>query len=359
MSAARNAVLLFAGLGLAVVLGWRLRLELIILFASALFGIALYVSAAALSRRTGLSHAPAVLLLYFAGIVVGGGFVAFAGHRVSNEYGSLTERIPTALREVERRIEGEPVIGSLAPEIRTWRENMMRNGQGPPGASDEQREEAEEQRSRLIRLSLAGVSSFVVWAVLSFYFALDGKRYARAFVSLFPPRRRALGKDLVDSLARALPRWIVGRLASMAVVALLTGAALTILGIPLALALALIAGLFSFVPFLGPIAATIPAVLVTVESEPTRLLPVLIAYGVVQFLESYVITPRIESHVVSVPPVVLIASQVVMGGLVGVVGVMFATPLALTVIIVVQIVYLQHVLGEDVSVAGAPAETTS
>lgn len=75
----------------------------------------------------------------------------------------------------------------------------------------------------------------------------------------------------------------------------------------------------------------------------------------VQSVESYLVTPRIQDRVVSVLPVVLVAAQVVMGVLVGLAGIMFATPLALTLIVIVQVVYLRHGLGEEVSLPRAAA----
>lgn len=349
----RHAVLLVAAIGLVTVLGWRLRSELVLLFASVLFGIALYASAAWLSGWSGLSHVKSIIILYVSGVVVGLAFVVFAGHRIIDEYGSLTERIPAALRQVEQRIEDRPLVGTLAAELRKWRENMVRDEGGPAGATEAEQEDAEDQRSRLVRITLSSLSGFVLWAILSLFFALDGTRLAGWFIRLFPPDHRSVARDLVQGLGHALPWWIVGRLASMGVVAVLTATALMILGIPLAFTLALMAGLFSFVPFLGPIAATIPAVLVTVESAPSKLIWVVVAYVVVQFLESYLITPRIQSRVASVPPVILIAAQVVMGSLVGILGIMFATPLALALIVVVQVVYLRHVLDQEVTIVGA------
>lgn len=340
---------------MAAVLGWHLRSEFVLLFASVLFGIALYTSAVWLSQRSGLSHVKSIVILYLAGIVAGLAFLAFAGHRIINEYGSLTERIPAALQQVEQRIENQPLVGTLAAELREWRENMMRDGRGPAGASAADQEEAADQRSRLVRVTLSSLAGFLLWAILSFYFALDGTRYARWFIRLFPPERRPIARDLVDGLGHALPWWIVGRLSSMGVVAVLTATALSLLGIPLAFTLALMAGLFSFVPFLGPIAATVPAVLVTVESAPSKLIWVVAVYGIIQFLESYLITPRIQSRVASVPPVILITAQVLMGSLVGVLGIMFATPLALALMVAIQVMYLRHALDEEVTIIGAPS----
>ena len=177
----------------------------------------------------------------------------------------------------------------------------------------------------------------------------DGKRYVHGAVRLFPPPRRDMAREVAASLGRALPWWLIGRFASMGVVTILTAPLLLILGIPLAFTLALMAGIFSFVPFLGPLAATVPAALITLQAEPGKLVWLLAGYGLIQLLESYIITPTIQDRAVSVPPVLLIAAQIVMGVLAGIPGVMFATPLVLTLMVIVEVVYLEHGLGEEVS----------
>lgn len=321
---------------------WTLRNEVLLVFAAGLFGTALYACGAWLSGRSPVSQRVAVSFWFVTVIVVVGGVGWFVGHRVNNQYGSLTERIPRAIERIEERVAGLPVIGTLAGDLRDFRTaNFGRDGRDGPADGEG------GQGMQLVRVTLSTLSGFVVWAVLSFYFAFDGRRYADMFVRLFPPDHREAGEELVSALGDALPYWLLGRLASMATVAILTGLGLMVLGIPVAFTLAVIAGLFSFVPFLGPIASLVPAVLVTLQSRPEQLVWVLVVYGAVQFVESNFVTPQIQQRTVSVPPVVLIVAQVVAGTLLGIVGVMFATPLALAAMIVVKVVYLKHGLGRQ------------
>jgi predicted PurR-regulated permease PerM len=138
----------------------------------------------------------------------------------------------------------------------------------------------------------------------------------------------------------------------MAVVGFLTAVGLWVAGIPLAFVLGLIAALLSFVPYIGPIASVVPAALVALAESPTKVLYVFIIYGVVQLLESYLITPLIQERAVSIPPAVLISAQVIMGILAGAIGVLMATPLAVVLIVLVQMLYLADVLGDPVSTLG-------
>lgn len=338
-----RAVFTFAGLGLAVVLAWILRSELVLLFASVLFAISLYASGQWLAGRTGISGRSAIIAWYFSGVLLALLLGGFIGMRVTSQYESLTDRVPAAIEKVERRLTDVPILGSVATELEDIRTSISGgDGQADAGA------EAQDQRMRIMRLSLRGLSAFFLWAALVFYFAIDGQRYVRIFRRLIPSEHRGVGDDLVKALGTALPYWLIGRLASMLVVSILVGVGLGLLGIPVAFTLAVIAGLFSFVPFLGPVASVIPAVLVTLDAAPDKLLWVLLVYLATQFLESYFITPHIQQRAVSVLPAALIAAQLIAGTLLGLVGVMFSTPLLLTMMVVVQVVYLKHGLGEAI-----------
>lgn len=349
ISANRARPLLLVALAASAALAWLLRVELVVLFASALFGVTLYTLARWLSDRTGWPHRVSVVVWFVAGIIVAAGFFLFAGQRLSSQYGEFGSRLPDALETLENRLEDVPVVGGLGAEITEMRRGMTSDDGAQQQLSETEEQEIQKQRLRMVRVTFSMLTFFAIWAFLSFFLALDGRKYQQALLRLVPPERREVGRDLADAISRALPWWLAGRLSSMAVVALLTAPGLLLLDIPLAILLAFIAGLFSFVPFFGPLASVVPAVLVTLESAPDRLLWVLGLYALVQFLESNLITPLIQKKVAHVPPALFITAQLVMGTLVGVVGLIFATPLALAVMVTVQVLYVRHGLDEEVA----------
>lgn len=343
--------LVFVLLAAAAYLTWRLRVELIVLFGAGLFGIALFKLARWLTRRSGLPYGVSVTIWFVAGVSLAVGFAVFAGRQLSDQYGQLAQEIPAALVNLEERLEGIPILGSLSRQIEDVRERLTTDGRSDPDQSDSEQEEADAEHMRIIQVTTRALSLFVIWAMVSFYLAWGARGYLRAFLLLFPSEHRDTGRDLANALGTALPWWLVGRLASMVVISFLTTAGLLLLGVPLALVLGVIAGLFSFVPILGPIASVVPAGLVALQSTPDKVLLVLALYGVIQFLESNFVTPNIQQRVASVPPVLLISGQVVLGVLAGIPGVMFSTPLVLALLITVQVVYVRRVLGEDIQTA--------
>ena len=354
-----SPLILAALLSLAY-LTWHMRVELVVLFSALLFGVSLHAAARWLTEKTGLGHRTAVLAWTAAVFALLGGFFVLTQQRLTSQYGELGERLPDALEVAEDRLEGIPVVGTVGTQLREFRESLTRDegapSEGGGQASGESGEEdAGSSRSmQVVQITLLSLGRVGLVIILAFYMAFDGRRYVRSLLMLFPRERRDVGDELVRGLGRALPQWLLGRLSSMAVVAMLTAPGLMLLGIPLAFVLALIAGLFSFVPVLGPIASVVPAVLITLEAAPDKLLWVLGLYGLVQILESWVITPRIQDRMADVPPVLLLSAQFILGALVGTVGVMFSTPVALAGLVAVQVLYLRRGLGEPVRLPGEP-----
>ncbi|MEJ7698536.1 MAG: AI-2E family transporter [Pyrinomonadaceae bacterium] len=116
-------------------------------------------------------------------------------------------------------------------------------------------------------------------------------------------------REILYEIGETLSWWLIGKGASMLFIGVLTWIGLYIIGVPLALTLGLIAGLFSFVPNFGPILSAVPAILLAFIDSPTSALYVLILFVVVQLIESNLLTPMIERRTVELPPVLTIASQ--------------------------------------------------
>jgi predicted PurR-regulated permease PerM len=205
--------------------------------------------------------------------------------------------------------------------------------------------------------SLVGaVVSALVILFVGIYVAIAPTIYISGFVRLFPRERRARMGKVIGAVGTTLRRWIAGRIASMIVVGALTWIGLAVAGIPLALSLAVIAGLLAFVPYIGPVLAAIPAILVALVDAPVKALWVVIIYTVVQIVENYIITPLIQQRAVSISPALLISVQILMGILYGGPGVLLATPLAVVVIVAVQMLYVEDVLGDRAGPMSEPAD---
>ena len=189
----------------------------------------------------------------------------------------------------------------------------------------------------------------------SIYLALTPALYLNGILKLVPVSRQVEVRDTLSALGRALRLWLVGQLAAMAVVGTLVTLGLTVLDIPSALALGFMAGLFEFVPFVGPVTSAIPAVASGLTDSPRTALWVAGLYIVVQQAEGMLIQPLLQQRTVSLPPVLMIFAVLGFGVLFGPLGLLLATPLAVVCLVLVKKLWVREVQHEEVTMPGEAA----
>jgi len=121
---------------------------------------------------------------------------------------------------------------------------------------------------------------------------------------------------------------------------------------PLSVSLGIITGILAFVPYLGAITAFIPVEIIALAESGSMGLYAAIVYTVLHLIEGYILTPVIQERAVAIPPVLLLTMQIVMMALFGIMGVFVATPLALVLVIIVQMLYVEDVLKDKVKLLG-------
>lgn len=184
----------------------------------------------------------------------------------------------------------------------------------------------------------------LILIMLTVYFAISPKKYRSGMVRLVPRSWRERFSELLEESSETLWRWMLGRLLAMAIVGVLFGIGLAVIGIPMPIELGILAGLLTFVPTIGAVAAVLPALILSFQDGPTSAVAVLVLYLVIQFVESYLVTPMVQQQQVSVPPAILILAQIAAGILFGFWGVMFATPFAAVVVVWIKSLYVEDYL---------------
>jgi predicted PurR-regulated permease PerM len=192
----------------------------------------------------------------------------------------------------------------------------------------------------------AGLNAFLV-VIGGIFIAADPRPYRHGALILFPKQIRADVSDALDDSAKALARWLLATLVSMAAVAVLTGVALWLLGVPAFLALALIAGLSQFLPLIGPLFASFPAILLALTVSPLAPLWVAAAYFGISTFEANLLMPLIQKKAVSLQPALMLFAIIAMGMLLGPLGAFLAVPISVVVTILVVRFYVNGVLGES------------
>ena len=333
-------VLIVAAVAALALFVWAVVEVLLLLFAALLLAVLFRGMAQALRGVTGWPHGVTL------GLVVLGLLAAFAGigwifgGRVAAEFAQLGQSIPELVRQARDQMQSVP-----------WGRDILDHLQASGSATS----------GLLTRLwstigSTVGVlTDLVLVFFVALYLAAQPRHYAEGLLELAPPRRRPRVRQVFDALGHALWFWILGKLASMAVVGLLTTAGLFALGMPLAVALGLLAMVAELVPFFGPVLAAAPAVLLATTGDGPGPVAVLVLYLVIQQLESYLILPLIQKKAVSLPPVLTLAAILAFGVLFGPIGVLLAESLAVTGLILVKMLYVEDALGDSTEVPGRDA----
>ena len=340
-----GATLVVALVGALCYLAARYASFLLLLFAGTLLAIFVDGLARLLARWLPVARGWTVLAVWLAiaAVLVGIGFLA--GPRIADQAAALSSRVQEAARSIGSYLAGQAWGQWLLDEIQQFRAHL-------PGGS-----ELVGPITRFFSTTVAWALNALVILFIGVYLSADPKLYLDNLLRLAPPGRRDRLRRVLRNIGHALHWWLIGRFSAMAVVGILTGTGLAVAGIPLAFTLGVLAALLAFVPFLGPITWLVPAVLVAWAAAPVKVLYVVVVYAVVQFLESYLITPLIQQRAVSIPPALLVAGQLFLGALFGLLGLLLATPLGVVLIVIVQMLYVEDVLGEKVAVLGSHART--
>lgn len=182
---------------------------------------------------------------------------------------------------------------------------------------------------------LSGIGSFasslvhlVTIPVLMFYFMKDGEEITDFSKKLVLPRSRRWIFPLMDKVDGVLGGFIRGQLLVAFIIGILSSIALLILGVDYWIVLGLLAGIGDLVPYIGPFLGAVPAVFITLATDPTKALWVVVAFIIIQQIEGNLISPKIVGHSVGLHPAAIIFVLLVGGALWGLVGLLVSVPLA-------------------------------
>lgn len=178
--------------------------------------------------------------------------------------------------------------------------------------------------------------------IIAIFFTVSPRLYRNGMLQLVPPRGKEKANQVMDELGESLKKWLKGQLFAMLVVSVLTAIGLGLMGIPMWLLLALIAGLLNFIPNFGPIIAMIPAVLVALSQSPSMAAWVAGLYIAIQVLESNLITPMVQNKMLHIPPAMIIIAQLLIAPFSGGWGLVLATPLMVIIMVLVQELYVKR-----------------
>jgi predicted PurR-regulated permease PerM len=193
----------------------------------------------------------------------------------------------------------------------------------------------------------AFLTGLIVVLFVPLYLAAQPRPVADWVTRLFPPETRGKVRDVLTETRESLLSWLGGRLISMAIVGVLSTGALYLIGVPGALFLGILSGLVCFVPLIGPVISAVPPLVLSLAGDPTDALWVLVAYVVIQQVESNLLTPLVMQQAASLHPAVVIAAVTVAGAAFGILGALLAVPAAVVGGVLVERLWFWRLEGAE------------
>lgn len=335
---------------------WYSVYVLFLLFAGVLLAILLRALAEGVTHVTRLSHRWALAIVLVVLVIGIAGFWYVAAANLSKQVAQLSEQIGPAWENFQNKLRetgvGRFAMDNLAPATGPTTGPTTAAAAAPPPANGGNVGGGFSgallgRFGGFLTTVLDMIAAIVVIVFTGLFLAFDPKQYVRGVIRLVPHRYRMRAGEVLGAMGYMLKWWLIGQGITMTVIATATWIGLSIIGVPLAFLLGIIAGLFNFIPNFGPLFSMVPATLLALTISPGKALAVIVMFVVLQNLEGNVLTPLIQRKAVDLPPAVGIIAQILLSILVGAVGLMLAWPLAAVVVLGVKMLYVEDVLGDE------------
>ncbi len=322
------------GLLALVVLGllaWELRWVLLVLFGAVVVAVALDVPVSLLRRLLPLQRPLALLIVLAVLVLLGWNLGGVLLPDLIAQAQEFTRLAPILLQRVSHFATEVPALNGIERQITSF---TSWDKLQPLG-------------SQLLGFAGGAANSTIqllLMVLLAILLALDPRSHQRLVLAATPNAYRPLMADLLRDCRQALGGWLAGMTLSASSVFLFTWAGLAALKVPLALLSALVCGLLTFVPTIGPTVATLLPLAMALLVSPAKVAQVFVLRMVLQNGEAFLLTPILLSRTVNLLPTVALMSQLCLGALLGLPGVLLALPGVVVLQVIAQKVLVEEIM---------------
>jgi len=318
-------------------LAWYLRYFFLVLVGALLVAVLLQLASEPFVRWCRLSQGLALVIAGLVILLVIAGFSYLFGTQLTSELQDVFSRGDAAMKTITDELQHSQ-LGRLAL---SHLEGGSFSLTGLLGS--------------LVTISAHVLEAAIFTIAAGVYLAIQPALYREGAAKLFPSKRHAFVEETIDDIGRALRLWMLGQAIQMCLVGALTTVGVWLIGLPAPLALGAIAGLAEFIPYLGPVLASIPAILVAVTSGFYPALWTIVVYIIIHQVEGNVIVPMVQRRLVFIPPAVLLLSIVAVTEIYGTIGIIFAAPMTVIAFVAVKKLYVRDSLGQPTELPGESA----
>lgn len=265
-----------------------------------------------------------IIVLGLGGIITG--IVLFSAPAIERQVTDLITNFPTYLQDMSDGIKGKvdnSFLGSYYDEAYNWVTSTLSD---LPSMIGNYIGDAFEGV-----MSVASVITHVFVALFTFPFILffllkDDAQFKAFCMKLVPPRMRPGVEQVLGNMDVQVGSYIRGQIIVASCIGALLFIGYLVIGLDYAITLAIVAAVTSVVPYLGPIIAISPAIIIAIVNSPFMLLKLAIVWVIVQLLESNVISPNVMGRTMQIHPLTIILVLLIAGNLFGLVGVILGIP---------------------------------
>lgn len=327
----------FLAIIIALYILWRIKQVLLLAFAAVVFATAINQIVKQLQQKLNLSRQVAIAISVTVILTIIIGFISLVIPPFVEQFQELVTLVPVGLEQLSswndwlqnllpnELIEDVRGLESLSQNVRSWLDGLIGNF------------------FDLFSSTLGIFLNSLLVIIVTIMLLANPTPYRQIFLLMFPVFYRPRIQVILQKCEKNLGGWAIGILFNMAVIAILSGIGLWALGVRLPLANALVAGILTFIPNLGPILSVVPPTAMALLDAPWKALAVIILYVVIQQAESNILTPVVMRKQVSLLPAITLLSQVAFAVFFGILGLFLALPIT-----VVAQVWLNEILVKDI-----------
>ncbi|HEY0177230.1 MAG TPA: AI-2E family transporter, partial [Pedobacter sp.] len=296
----------------------------LMVFAGSLIATYFHGLADLIERHTPLRHSYCLVISVLLTFIIAGLLFWFLGAKISKQVSEMTMDLPGIVKSAEEKLNNSSIGRKVLYYI-----------------SGNNSQKLMSSFQQVFRTSFGFVGDLYITLFIGIFFTVNPSMYKNGLLKLIPPSGKADARKVLDRISLTLKGWLKGMLLAMLFISILTMTGLTIIGVPMGLALAVMAGLLNFIPNFGPLIAMVPAVLIGLTVSTNTALIIAILYVGIQAVESNIVTPMVQNAMIKIPPALIIISQVLFGTVTGGLGIILATPLLAVIIVIVDELYVK------------------
>ncbi len=318
---------------LLALLIWQLRWVLLIFFGAIVLSVTLDVLIQRLQSLIEIPRYFALIVVLFLLLISGIFIFQLLVPELITQIKELGTLLPTLLVKLKSILSSQPLLIGLQQSI-------------PEQLS---LSKIQLYSSKLIDFAGGAANSLIqliLISLLSILLTLDPESHRTLIISITPKRFRLKVNELLDECRIALGGWLAGMTISATSIFILTWAGLAILKVPLALLSALVCGLLTFVPTIGPTTATLLPLGIALLVSPTLMIKVLILRIILQNIEAFLLTPFLLNRTVNLLPTIALMAQLSLGSLLGLPGFLIALPLTVVLQVCLQKVIIRDIMDQ-------------